>query len=684
MMATSETIQEVYTALKESHREWPLSENSDTINGDAWPIAWDAAAFIEEWFKHPDHNDLEEALVHIPLNPENFDYEVASWHSQKNLEPLLRIHLLRIVKQWAGVQAIYDYLLETPELVGMLGLRDGVPSKSTIWRVWNTGRLDDEYKQVIRIIGQVLVNVAREYDVPAPDEVFHPDPGEDAPEDVDQDDETVAKKTIKNTEKVWKKAKPIVTEHYTVPRGQNTEIHNNAFLEAHAYIGAREDMYAEDGVDNYHADTTRSRVQSGSNHRYHMQKIGPDDAREMHHKVTEELIEQARGGGELDGPVLASIDITKSNPYRTRNAIERDEDGNVTNDWILGYKDSQDGDDEDTDFYFQWASIQICGLDIPLVLDAIPVRRGLSRAQIVGSLLKNALNLIDIDLVLMDREFSGDAVQAMCEYYGVYYLTAGKMYSSERATCTEMRRNDEIVRVEDDEPATRSPQIDVDKIPKRKQLYLPAQKPEFTGDEIEDEEDDQDGDSADEEQTEEERREEIHQELRREFARKVGIDLREADRMFGGFVEDMKEQEEKEKEEYGVRGHDADTQLYVLFETNHPMITHPDDDEYDDLDEMERLHEVTRLVRKYKHRWTIENGYKQIKSFRARTTSMKYEYRFFNFLYACTLYNVWRLVDLLVKLELLAESEFRYKPIVTADLFLTIAKKFFGGLDPPD
>lgn len=56
---------------------------------------------------------------------------------------------------------------------------------------------------------------------------------------------------------------------------------------------------------------------------------------------------------------------------------------------------------------------------------------------------------------------------------------------------------------------------------------------------------------------------------------------------------------------------------------------------------------------------------------------------FFNFLYASTLYNVWRLADLLTKLELLAESEFRHKPLVTADLFLTIAKKY-AGLDPPD
>lgn len=60
---------------------------------------------------------------------------------------------------------------------------------------------------------------------------------------------------------------------------------------------------------------------------------------------------------------------------------------------------------------------------------------------------------------------------------------------------------------------------------------------------------------------------------------------------------------------------------------------------------------------------------------------MKFESRFFDFLFACTMYNAWRLVDLLMKLELLAKSEFRHKPLVTADLFLTIPKDYVG-LDP--
>jgi len=136
-----------------------------------------------------------------------------------------------------------------------------------------------------------------------------------------------------------------------------------------------------------------------------------------------------------------------------------------------------------------------------------------------------------------------------------------------------------------------------------------------------------------------------------------------------------------ELEERGLPGNDEDTRLYLLFETDHPDLQSPDDS--DSLSEVEKAHMVSRIIRKYKHRWGIENGFKQIKRFRVQTTSMKFQYRFFNFFYACTMYNVWRLVDLLVKLELLADSEFRFKPLVTADLFLTIAKDY-AGLDPPD
>lgn len=62
------------------------------------------------------------------------------------------------------------------------------------------------------------------------------------------------------------------------------------------------------------------------------------------------------------------------------------------------------------------------------------------------------------------------------------------------------------------------------------------------------------------------------------------------------------------------------------------------------------------------------------------TTSTDHSYRFFNFIFACLLYSLWRLVDVLVKRSLVAE---RAETCVRASTFLTIAKQEYG-LGPPD
>jgi IS4 transposase len=263
------------------------------------------------------------------------------------------------------------------------------------------------------------------------------------------------------------------------------------------------------------------------------------------------------------------------------------------------------------------------------------------------------------------------------------------MHSSERATCTRLRRQGKLVHIESDEASTDDADVgttlddftaeettDDDEV-ERKCVYVPAMNAERTNDAIEDHEDTVD-DEAGEESGEEDV---LRQELLRDFAEATDADAEDVGQMFGDVIDEVREEEEEQE----LPGSEEDKELYMLFETNHPDLELPGDEgeDGDEMSELEKAHMAARVIRKYKHRWGIENGFKQIKSFRVRTTSMDHEYRFFNFLYACTLYNVWRLTDLLVKLELRAESEFRYEPLVTADLFLTIAKDYVG-LDPPD
>ena len=82
---------------------------------------------------------------------------------------------------------------------------------------------------------------------------------------------------------------------------------------------------------------------------------------------------------------------------------------------------------------------------------------------------------------------------------------------------------------------------------------------------------------------------------------------------------------------------------------------------------------ITRFVRWYRRRQEIEVGYKKVKQFMAKTTSKQFGLRFFYFAFACLLYSIWRLVDLLVQLSLFDDGS--SAPLVTANDVLTIAKR---------
>ena len=62
------------------------------------------------------------------------------------------------------------------------------------------------------------------------------------------------------------------------------------------------------------------------------------------------------------------------------------------------------------------------------------------------------MDMIDIEMVMMDREFAHDPVKEVCEDHDVWYLNLGVMHSSERATCTRLRRQGKLVHAESDDP----------------------------------------------------------------------------------------------------------------------------------------------------------------------------------------------------------------------------------------
>jgi putative transposase len=330
--------------------------------------------------------------------------------------------------------------------------------------------------------------------------------------------------------------------------------------------------------------------------------------------------------------------VTKGVPF-TGDTEEHEDD-------ILGYRDGNQ--------YYQWAVLKIVGMDVPLVLDAIPRKRGQSKDEIVEKLLEHTTEMVPIDLVMMDREFDAKDVKETCEQYGVYYLNPARLFtdSDETETIAWMYRNGKRFHVTEEE-------TDGD-TPPRKQLYLPKRSRS---------DDDENGLS------------EIWQEMCGEWMGDE-IDGEPSERLsFSRLLADIRREEAVEQRKQKAQNGEVDTAATVVFETNHPYVT-AGDIEGGKMDAKTFIHMIERMIHRYRYRWGIENGFKKQKHFMVRTTSTERDYRFFNFAFACVLYNVWRLVDLLVKLAIDGENR-TYAPRVDANQFLTVAKQFYG-LDPPD
>jgi putative transposase len=591
-----------------------------------------AQSQCERWESYA---DIETLICHLPIDHLTFAAYDASapYAGPYPMAIHVRAGLLMELNGWDET-ALYDHLQAHPSLRQNLGF-ETLPNQSTFWRAWNE-RFGADLRDAVQACADAIVRAARACEVPLPDRIGSAEPdGSDA--DTPPKHQLVAEKT----DEVWQQAKPFVTDAFALDRGPNWQIHENAFWEQHAYMGMREDMYARSGPASFSLDTTRERIPTGSTHRYQIGKLSDAEIREMLRNTTRMLIAQARQNGELDGSVMAAIDVTKGFPF-TGDVEDHEDD-------ILGYKDGSD--------YYQWAVLKIVGMDVPLVLDAIPRVRGQSKDEIVEKLLSQATEMVDIDLVMMDREFDSDPVKDTCEEYDVHYLNPTRIFtnSDEADTIAWMYRNGERFHVTEEKAD--------DGTPTRKQVYLPKRA------------------NSDDDENEDDDLSAVWTELCGEWEFE-DVDGEPSEGMsFSRLLADIQREEDVEERKQKAQEGEVDTGETVVFETNHPYVTASNTDDQQ-MDGRAFIHMIERLIRWYRRRWGIENGFKKQKHFMVRTTSTERDYRFFNFVFACVLYNVWRLVDLLVKLAIDGENR-SYAPRVDANQFLTVAKQCYG-LDPPD
>lgn len=84
--------------------------------------------------------------------------------------------------------------------------------------------------------------------------------------------------------------------------------------------------------------------------------------------------------------------------------------------------------------------------------------------------------------------------------------------------------------------------------------------------------------------------------------------------------------------------------------------------------------EVLSVTNGYRRRWDIENQYKTVKRFKPQTSSSDYRIRLAGFTLAALLYNLWRLVDVLLKIA--RDKPVRSPPEIQAHVFARVIGQY--------
>ena len=148
----------------------------------------------------------------------------------------------------------------------------------------------------------------------------------------------------------------------------------------------------------------------------------------MYRKAANRVVDRLGETDVFHRAGLVAIDITEEDPFTGDREDHENE--------IIGTKEKTD------EYAYQWATVQLVGNAVPLVLDARPVKKGDSRHEIVEDLLDSAQDLVHVDGMLMDREFDSQHLLESIANRRLTYVVPKRMYTSEKGQAKRLLRRD--------------------------------------------------------------------------------------------------------------------------------------------------------------------------------------------------------------------------------------------------
>ena len=427
MAATRKSRRTVFRRIaRHSHIEWPAYDSTPLYDRTSTAgLESDVHTVSERWFRHDAHESIDEFICSVPVAYFRFGtHDRYEGSKSYDMQTLFRVFILKECHGWDYETALVEYLCRHPDLCDRLGL-ESVPNQSTLWRSWHQ-RLTTDLRDTVEAAARTLLIKAQNAEVSVPREPERNSlPQDEDSGGSDPDNRSILDKTGSISEHVSR----VVFPAFSLNRGDGCEIHENAYWGLQTYLGLRENLAVNEGARSFIHESTRDRTPLGHAHRDHIRDLSIERIREMYRQAIRQLIDAVAETEEFFRAGIVAIDVTEAAPFTGDRTGHEDE--------IIGTKEQTD------EYAHQWATVQLVGNAVPIVLDARPVRKGESRKEIVEDLLDSAEDLVHIDTVLMDREFDSQHVLKMISQRGLSYVVPKRMQTSEKAQAKRLLQSDQ-------------------------------------------------------------------------------------------------------------------------------------------------------------------------------------------------------------------------------------------------
>ncbi|KOX95756.1 transposase [Halorubrum tropicale] len=427
MASTFDSRRTVFRQIaSQSYTEWPVYDSTPLYDRASLPaLESDIQIVAQAWFRHDDHTSLEQFVCSLPLAYFKFStHDHYAGSTSYGMDILFRLFVLKEYYGWDHETALVEYLNRHPLFCDQLGL-ETVPDQSTLWRSWNN-RFTADLRETVETAGRTILIKAQNAGVSVPREPPRKLRYRDS-DDVDPkpDEQSILEQAVRISDHVSR----VIYPAFSLDRGDGCEIHENAYWGLQTYLGLRERLAANEGARSFLYESTRDRTPLGHAHREQIRDLSIEQVRAMYRQAITRLLNEVAETEQFFRAGIVAIDITEADPFTGDRSGHEDE--------IIGTKEKTD------EYAYQWATVQLVGNAVPLVLDARPVRKGESRLEIVEDLLDSAEELVHVDNVLMDREFDSQHVLEMISQRELSYVVPKRMQTSEKAQAKRLLQREQ-------------------------------------------------------------------------------------------------------------------------------------------------------------------------------------------------------------------------------------------------